>query len=86
LVWSLFAALTVVDIPLKAKLVHIRSDFGRRIVEVSQEAMHKLAAAHSGSRLSRAGQIDEDDFGHYFLIIDSTAQMKLLLMYFGRLL
>ena len=78
----LLFSLAIVDIPLQAELVHIGFDFRGGPVKVGQEAMHQFSAAHSGSRLNGPGQIDEDDFAHYFLIIDSAAQMKLLLRLF----
>ena len=62
-------------IPLQTELVNIGLDLRGGPVEVSQEAMHQFSAAHPGSRFNRAGQIDEDDFAHYLLIIDSTAKM-----------
>jgi hypothetical protein len=70
------------NIPLQAELVNIGFDFRGGSVELSQEAVHKFSAAHSGSGFCGAGQVDEDDFAHYFLIINSAAQMKLLLRLF----
>ena len=71
----LLLVLAIVDVPLKAELVDVRPDLGARTIQVSQEAVHQFAAAHSGSGLFGAGQVHEYDFAHYFLIIDSAAQM-----------
>ena len=71
--------LAVVDVPLEAE--SIKQVLKLEIiclVEVGQEAMEELAAAHPRGWFDRSGKIDVNNLRHHLLVVNRRAQFFVL--------